>query len=315
MDDIVIRKMKTRDEVKGLDIDKRLPQPNFRTLMIAPSYVGKTNLILNLLIDHYKDMKVYIFSKSFKNDSIWDNIDIDEEFVFDTFDEPAIREILKEQEGLKQKHKNDLTKIPKLLFIIDDMVSDIVDSRSNIILELFFRGRHYVLSTILTSQAYKGLPSKIRLNGSDIILFPQSSETEVDAIAQENAYGGMSKKHFTKLFNHATTYEDFSFMYINRRAPLGQKFRRKFDTIINVEGDSIIEERVNDRLRVESVKEISDDSGEDADNDFEPVAINKKSNKTKKVKKTKKTRKEEQENKILDALIKRNNNLDKTIFG
>lgn len=307
-DEIVIRRMPVRDEVRGLNIDPRLPQPNFRLIMVAPSFTGKSNLILNLLIDHYVEgMIVYIFSKSFGNDSIWDNIDIDDEFVFDNFDEPAINSILSKQSKLKQKYKNQLEKVPKLLFIIDDMINDIIDSKSDIITKLFFRGRHFVLSTILTSQAYTAIPNKIRVNGSDMIFFSQSSAKEVKTISEENGFGGLDRKDFTKLFIHATTFEDFSFLYVNRRAQLGSKFRRKFDTIINIEGDNIVETSVNDRLQ-KSPKIIIEEK-------MENVPVNKGKKKKIKKKKSQKQILIERENEILDRIIRRNKRLANIMFG
>lgn len=307
-DEIVIRKMATRDEIKGLNIDPRLPQPNFRLIMVAPSFTGKSNLILNLLIDHYAEgMEVYIFSKSFGNDSIWDNIDIPDEFVFDNFDEPAINAILEKQGKLKQKFKNQLEKVPKLLFIIDDMINDIIDSKSDIITKLFFRGRHFVLSTILTSQAYTAIPSKIRVNGSDMVFFSQSSAREVKTIAEENGFGGLDRKDFTKLFVHATTFEDFSFLYVNRRAPLGSKFRRKFDTIINVEGDVVVEQSVNERLQ-KSPKVVVEET-------MENVPINKGNKLKKKKKKSRRQLQLEMENEILDRIVRRNKRMARIMFG
>jgi hypothetical protein len=316
-DEIVIRKMPTRDEIKGLNIDPRIPQPNFRLIMVAPSYTGKSNLILNLLIDHYAEgMQVYIFSKSFGNDSIWDNIEISDEFVFDSFDEPAINNILKKQAKLKQKFKDDLKRVPKLLFIIDDMINDIIDSKSDIITKLFFRGRHFVLSTILTSQAYTAIPSKIRVNGSDMVFFQQSSAREVKTIAEENGFGGLNQKEFTKLFVHATTVEDFSFLYINRRAPLGSKFRRKFDTIINVEGENVVEQKINERLHKSGKVVIEEDKPEEKEEKMEMVPINAKTTKRReKKKKSRKQKRLEAENAVLDSIIRRNKRMASIMFG
>lgn len=310
--ELPIRKMPTRNEVKGLNIDKRLPQPNFRMLCVAPSYTGKSNLILNLLIDHYADMKIYIFSKSFKNDSIWDNVDIDDEFVFDSISEEIVEPIFQEQEKLKQKFKNNLEQLPKLLFVIDDLINDIKDSKTDIISKIFFRGRHLVLSTIMTSQSYNAIPKMIRTNGSHLVFFSQASAKEVKTISEENAFGGISQKDFLKMFVYATESEPFSFLYIDRKTNDNSiKFRKRFDTAINVVGENIVETEISSRLQKEDSEVVEEEA-------IVPVQLNKdrktKKSKKDKKKKKKKKRRDQRENALVQELLQRDRQL-RGLFG
>ena len=247
MTDLKISKLPVRtDYLSGKVIDVRIPQHRFRLGIIAPSFSGKTNLILSLIKKrrfYYGYFKVFIFSKSIYNDPIFDNIDIEKKFLCNELSESKIEKILKHQKYLKDKYEEEgkLEKLPKLLMIIDDCAGDSqLLSRTSIINELFFRGRHFSLSIIVVSQAYKMISKNIRTNFSDLIFFGAENDGELKAIAEENS-GGLSKKNFEKLFHYATA-ERFQFLYIARKYKGKNRFRKNFDTSIFIEKGKVEEE-------------------------------------------------------------------------
>tara|TARA_R110002051_G_scaffold3679_2_gene19834 strand:- start:5973 stop:6896 length:924 start_codon:yes stop_codon:yes gene_type:complete len=247
MTDLKIKKLPVRtDYLNGKIIDVRLPQHRFRLGIIAPSFSGKTNLILSLIKErrfYYGYFKIFIFSKSIYNDPIFDNIDIAEKYLCNELSESKIEKILKHQKYLKEKYEDEgrLEKLPKILMIIDDCAGDSqLLSRTSIINELFFRGRHSNLSLIVVSQAYKMISKNIRTNFSDIILFGAENDGETKAISEENS-GGLSKKNFEKLFKYATA-ERFQFLYVARKYKHRKRFRKNFNTTIYVENGKVEEE-------------------------------------------------------------------------
>lgn len=247
MTDLKIKKLPVRTEYLCKKVlDPRLPQHRFRLGIIAPSYSGKTNLILSLIKEkrfYYGYFKVFIFSKSVYDDPIFDNIDIGEKYLCNELSESKIEKILSHQAYLKDKYEEEdrLEKLPNLLFIIDDCAGDTqLLSRTSIINELMFRGRHNNLSLIVVSQAYKMLSKNIRTNFSDLIFYGAENDGELKAVAEENS-GGLSKKNFEKLFHYATS-ERFNFLYVARKYKGKKRFRKNFDTSIWISNKEVQEE-------------------------------------------------------------------------
>jgi hypothetical protein len=247
MTDLKISKLPVRtDYLSGKVLDPRLPQHRFRLGIIAPSFSGKTNLILSLIKErrfYYGYFKVFIFSKSVYNDPIFDNINIAEKYLCNELSESKIEKILEHQGYLKGKYEDEdkMEKLPNLLFIIDDCAGDTqLLSRTSIINELFFRGRHSNLSLIVVSQSYKMVSKNIRTNFSDLVFFGAENDGELKSIAEENS-GGLSKKNFEKLFRYATA-ERFNFLYVARKYKGKNRFRKNFNTSIFIEKGKVEEE-------------------------------------------------------------------------
>ncbi len=55
--------------------------------------------------------------------------------------------------------------------IFDDVVLQIKNTKENILKKIFFYGRKYKISCIITSQKYIALPPDYRLNASQYIYF------------------------------------------------------------------------------------------------------------------------------------------------
>jgi len=247
MTDLTIKKLPLRrDYLTSKVLDPRIPQHRFRCGIISSSFSGKTNLILSLIKEkrfYYKYFKVFIFSKSVYDDPIFDNIDIEEKYLCNELSQNKITKIINHQSYLKEKYEEEgkLNKLPNLLFIIDDCAGDSqLLSRTSIINELFFRGRHLNLSIFIVSQAYKMLSKNIRTNFSDLIFYGAENDGELKAIADENS-SGLSKKKFIKLFNYATK-DRFNFFYISRKHKGKLRFRKNFDTSIWIEDNKVKEE-------------------------------------------------------------------------
>jgi len=247
MEDLAIKGLPVpTDYLNKKAIDPRLPQHRFRMGIIAPSYSGKTNLIISLIKEkrfYWNFFKVFIFSKSIYDDPIWDNINISGKYLCNELSEPKIDKILEHQAYLKDKYEEDGTpqKLPNLLFIIDDMAGDCqLSNRNSILNTLMFRGRHNNLSILCVSQAYKMLSKNIRTNFSDMIFYAVENDGELKSITEENS-GGLSKKNFEKVFKYATA-ERFNFLYIARKFKGKKKFRKNFDTSLFIQDGKVAEE-------------------------------------------------------------------------
>lgn len=98
-----------------------------------------------------------------------------------------------------------------LLVLDDSVMSPILKTKtfSNFI----FLSRHFKISVIFISQAYKSLPKPLRLNNSQLILFSISNTEEVKLIYGENNVS-LTFKEFYKIYKE-TTDVSFNFLGIN----------------------------------------------------------------------------------------------------
>lgn len=148
-----------------------LPQPCFRLCIIAPSFSGKSTLIQNLLqkkfgYKKYFSDNIFLFSKTSDVNDEYDEL-INEKNIKNCMDYDFLDELIKEQEENINNYEKYNT---NCLLIFDDMITDL-NNNDEMMKKLFFMGRHYLFSIIITSQTYHGLPKNYRLNCSHMIIY------------------------------------------------------------------------------------------------------------------------------------------------
>jgi GTPase SAR1 family protein len=193
------------------------PRPEkgaFRWVLVGASGSGKSTLIKNVLFNldlgyqHYFD-EIFVFSGS--------------------MDDCEELETLVEARGLKEKivivqtFSNELVKDlfqtierdprhPRALIIADDQLANGISSRgtTNVIDELFQRGRHAGISVMISTQKYRSLNNNIRLlNVTNLTVFSSTNKVDIDAIADEHS-GILDKKAMLAVMkNHLMGKYDF----------------------------------------------------------------------------------------------------------
>jgi len=223
-------------EIKNNDneIPNILFKPPFRVIVIAPSNSGKSVLISNLIssrdLPYRKFFKknIFIWSSTFHLDdpsfSMSDNIE--KENVFNEYNEQSIMEIVNEQTGIIKQYTKK--KAPHLLFIFDDVVQDLTQSRQSVIIKLYFSARHFNISLILLSQQYKMVPRPVRLNASDVIIFQTGNNAEITKISEEQA---IPADKFKQILKDATS-EPFSFLVIHNKLPIKERYQLRLSNYI-----------------------------------------------------------------------------------
>jgi hypothetical protein len=191
-----------------------VPELPMRAIVVAPSGGGKTTLLVSLILDIYRGCwkRIHVFSSTALLDDAWKPIAKyckealgQEEDCHETFDE------------VKMCKERGMTRLYGSLIIVDDFADDVRVMRSSRSLwQLFVRGRHAGLSTILSTQKYRALAPIIRVNATDLFVFRLRSQAELMAICEENsaAYG----KDVTEKIILRATEEPYSFLWINLRA-------------------------------------------------------------------------------------------------
>ena len=199
-----------------------------RGLICAPSGSGKTYLISNLILDMYRNcfQRVFIFSPSIHIDHTWEPVKkyieqdmqvkhTEEEPIY--FSEPdfeALEKIIETQHKIVKYMKDKgHKKLYQILIVIDDHADDEKFSkRSKLLNQLYIRGRHFMISTITSTQKFRAIGNIIRINITELIVFRLRNQHDLDAFIEEVS-ALADKKTLMDIYNLATQ-EPYSFLYV-----------------------------------------------------------------------------------------------------
>ena len=200
-----------------------------RILLNAPSGTGKTVALTNLVLDIYKGCfeKIYIFSPTIFIDDNWTVVKkyIDKEMdikhtdedpiYFDTFEEKDLKNVIDTQEGIiKYMKEKDYKHLYNICIIIDDWAdNEKVVRKNKELIKLFTKGRHWYISTFITSQSYTQISPVVRKNATQLFIFRLRNQKDLDAILEELS-GLYDKKTLDKIYRVATN-DRHGFLYID----------------------------------------------------------------------------------------------------
>lgn len=202
------------------------------TLFIAPTGVGKTNLIINLLDRprFYKNKfdKVVLFSNTYYSDNIWKSCKtIDPENVHIDYSDEVLEQIIEEQISSKDDDEPLNT-----LIIFDDIIQQISKTKS-LINKLIMRNRHYYLTIWITTQKYSLVSPTIRNNTAYYVLFGIKNKKEKDFITDELS-DNVNEDDFTKIWNYALDGKNYNFLVISVKDSPDKIFRKQFKSFISI---------------------------------------------------------------------------------
>ena len=164
-----------------------------RTLIVGPSFCGKTHLLLNKLqlirLDN-PEQKICIITRSPEQ---YNKIEIEDVSV---------------EEDLSDKSLQDFQ---NCCVVFDDML----DSNQKLIDPFFTRGRHNDLDVYYLSQSYFDLPKRTIRNNSNIIILFQQTLKDVEHIYRDIAGFDMSNDEFKSLCREAWR-DPYNYLLINR---------------------------------------------------------------------------------------------------
>ena len=162
-----------------------------RTLIVGPSFCGKTHLLLNKLrlirLDD-PEKQIRIITRSPEQ---YEDIDI---------------------QGIEVKENvGDLEEYRGCCVVFDDML----DSNQKLIDPFFTRGRHKSCDVYYLCQSYFDAPKKTVRNNSNIIILFQQTLKDVEHIHRDISCFDMSYEEFKSLCREAWN-EKFNYLLINR---------------------------------------------------------------------------------------------------
>lgn len=232
--DFTIQKIETKDTRKYEKMPKPLPQFIFRMLLLGSSAGGKTTLLLNLLTNPNFYLgsfdKIWIISPTASVDTTWQALDKLNESekskyrILEECTEEDIQAIFAEQDKDIADSNNKAK--PLGLIIFDDCInSKFMDSKT--FSDLFYKGRHWNLNTILSFQSYKLIKRSIRLNFSHQII-TSITQNELNMISDDLSNPIVDKSMVKMFYHHCKSKGKYNFLYKDNSEDYDSQFYMNF---------------------------------------------------------------------------------------
>ena len=220
-DNVMLIKAKINADPNMKNVDPALQGYNFFYYITGQPASGKSNLIYNLLTQKncYKKKfdKIYLFCPSTTL-----AYPIDEDCIFDDFDEEKLDVCLHDSENIGLD----------VLFIFDDVIASLKKRNSQAIRKLLFNRRHVFhdeenedlgsCSIIITSQVFCELPLAFRKMANGIIIFKPNMR-EYNTLCDEILKFLIEKDDLRDLYEFVYK-EPYSFLYVKNLNQLYKKF-------------------------------------------------------------------------------------------
>jgi hypothetical protein len=211
-----------------------LPPTPCRGLLLGPSGSGKTVVLVDLIVRIYRGAfeRIYIFSPSVHLDSAWlpvkdyveKELKVDtqkEQCFFDEWDTEALSGIVATQRRVTEESKKQkLRSLYGILVVVDDFADDPrvmhsgsgASSGGSMLNTLFIRGRHMMISTLVSSQKLRLVSPTIRVNLQFMIVWRLRNQQELQSLLEEIS-AVYDMKTLMEMYRMATD-EPYSFWYI-----------------------------------------------------------------------------------------------------
>jgi len=205
-------------ELKKFDVSKMVK--GYTAAMIAKRGTGKSFLIKDIMFKKKNTAAAIAISKTEHMNSFYKDF-IPDTYIYSEYKPEILGEIFKRQKLINEDNERRAKegKKPKdssLTLIMDDCMSDNkIWLKDRQIGELFFNGRHYNISFILTMQYLLGIPPNMRGNLDYIFLLGEDSKITREKIYKQYANMFDTYDLFEQTFEKCT--ENYGVMVINNR--------------------------------------------------------------------------------------------------
>ena len=221
-----------------------LPRPPLRGLVLGPSGAGKGVWLCDTIVRIYAGCfeRIFVWSPSVDLDHQWDPVKryservlkVDqntEKTFFSSWDEGQVREVIRQHtEVTLLAKKMGNTRLHSILIIVDDFADmpRVMHSPTNPLAQLFIRGRHAGISTIVSTQKYHAIDPVLRTQATFLVVFRLRNGKELQSVVDE--LSAIYPADVIKSIYEEATDEPFSFLYVDLCARSKQDmFFKRFD--------------------------------------------------------------------------------------
>ena len=230
--------------------DPVVPKLPMSGILLGPSKSGKTVALISLILEQYRGCfeRIYVFSPSINVDDGWRpvkryieqdmKVNTDREQVyFEEWDEAALRRIIAQQRKITQTSKQlGMKKLYQILVVIDDHADNPhLHKRTGdgALDTLFMRGRHFQISTIVSTQKLRLISNAVRVNAQFLCVWRLRNQLELDSLLEELT-ALVPKPRLQAMYEEAVR-EPFSFLYIYLLNPRDEMFHIRFERRFQIE--------------------------------------------------------------------------------
>ncbi|CAE7559376.1 unnamed protein product, partial [Symbiodinium pilosum] len=154
-----------------------------------------------------------------------------EQVYFENWDEAALRRIIDQQRKITQVSKQmKMKQLYQILILIDDFAdSPNLHKRTgdSALDTLFVRGRHFQISTWVSTQKLRLISNAVRVNAQFFMVWRLRNQLEKDSLLEELT-ALVPKKQLEAMYEEAVR-EPYSFLYIYLLKPQDEMFHIRFD--------------------------------------------------------------------------------------
>ena len=226
--------------------DPIIPRLPMTGMLVGPSKSGKSTALVSMILEQYRGCfeRIIIFSPSINVDDSWRpvkryieevmKVPTDREQVyFEDWDESALRRIINQQRKITETSKQlKMKQLYQILVVIDDHADSpsLYKKTGDSALDtLFIRGRHFQISTIVSTQKLRLISNAVRVN-SQFFMWRLRNQLEKDSLLEELT-ALLPKRDLEAIYEEAVR-EPYSFLYIyllnHRDAMFHVRFERMF---------------------------------------------------------------------------------------
>ena len=197
-----------------------------RSMLVGPSGSGKTVRLTNMILDMSKGCfsRIYIWSPSIEVGQTWKPVKDyirdhtkpnDREKCYpDSYDPSELEQVINTQQKVTNYKNRKHKYLYQILVVIDDFADDTNFTRkSQLLHQLYIRGRHYMISTITSTQVYKQISPIVRNNMTHLFIYRLRNYNDLESIVEELS-AIYDKKTLLQIYHEAVS-EDYSFLYVN----------------------------------------------------------------------------------------------------
>ena len=143
--------------------------------------------------------------------------------IHDGFKPAEVREVIERQRKQVRKARRESKRVPQMLFVVDDLADDKRTMGCQLIRELLLRGRHSMISTILSTQKMRAIDHSCRLQFTALAQFAVRSLKDWEVIMEEYT-AAIDPKVLQQMYDLATT-DPYGFLFMDLK---NNKFYRSF---------------------------------------------------------------------------------------